>query len=138
LLTSAPDPADTASAAGGGEPDRAGAAVVAAGERLVVADLGMCKDLALNSGLTVAGGTAGFRPPDQDGPGIIDTRADLWAMSTLLLSMCGQGHQPQEHLPPALFDALHRSTATDPADRHPDVASWLADIETALRPPQPP
>src|SRR5699024_5650259 len=40
--------------------------------------------------------------------------------------------------PPALFDALHRSTATDPADRHPDVTSWLADIETALAPPQPP
>src|SRR5699024_9169493 len=103
LLTSAPHPGgtDPAGGAGGGELDGAGAAVVAAGERLVVADLGMCKDLALNSGLTVAGGTAGFRPPEQDGPGIIDTRADLWAMSTLLLWMCQQGPHPQEHLPPA-------------------------------------
>src|SRR5690606_41467786 len=42
------------------------AAVVRPDERLVVADLGMCKDLALSSGLTVAGGTAGFRPPEQD------------------------------------------------------------------------
>ena len=39
-------------------------------ERLLLADLGMCKDLAVNSGLTVAGGTSGFRPPEQDAPAL--------------------------------------------------------------------
>ncbi|MGC0142815.1 serine/threonine-protein kinase [Pseudactinotalea sp. Z1732] len=131
LLTSEPDPG------GADRGDGARAAVVAPGERLVVADLGMCKDLALNSGLTVAGGTAGFRPPEQQGPGIIDTRADLWAMSALLLWLCHQGGSGGAELPEALFEALRRSTATDPADRHPDVACWLADVEAASMPPAP-
>ena len=109
------------------------AQVVRPDERLVVADLGMCKDLALNSGLTVAGGTAGFRPPEQDGPGLVDTRADLWAMSTLLLWLCDGAA-----LPPALDAALARSTAHDPADRHRDVSAWLTDVEAALAVPTPP
>ncbi|WP_152187820.1 serine/threonine-protein kinase [Georgenia satyanarayanai] len=108
-------------------------AVVRPDERMLVADLGMCKDLALNSGLTVAGGTQGFRPPEQHGPGVVDTRADLWAMSALLLWMCEGGD-----LAPALLTALRRSTADDPEDRHPDVASWLTDVEAALTPPPPP
>ena len=115
--------------------DGSPAAVVRPEEQLLVADLGMCKDLALNSGLTVAGGTSGFRPPEQDGPGLVDTRADLWALSTLLLWMCEE--QTPTDLPPALLAALARSTADDPADRHPDVARWLADVEAALAPPVP-
>lgn len=109
------------------------AAVVRPDERLVVADLGMCKDLALSSGLTVAGGTAGFRPPEQNGPGLVDTRADLWAMSTLLLWVA-EGAT----LPPALTAALRRSTAHAPDRRHPDTAAWLADVEAALAPPPEP
>ncbi|USQ76263.1 serine/threonine-protein kinase [Ornithinimicrobium cryptoxanthini] len=112
----------------------AGASVVRADERLVVADLGMCKDLALNSGLTVAAGTSGFRPPEQTGgPGIVDTRADIWALSALLAWLCEGADLPHE-----LAAALRRGQATDPDARHPDVASWLADIEGALapRPPQ--
>lgn len=109
----------------------AGSAVVAADERLVVADLGMCKDLALNSGLTVGGGTAGFRPPEQDGPGMVDTRADLWAMSALLLWLCA-GSGPEYGLPEGFFAAVRRSHADDPEDRHPDVSAWLAEIEGAL------
>ena len=35
-------------------------ALIMTDERLVLADLGMCKDLALNSGVTVSGGTEGF------------------------------------------------------------------------------
>src|SRR5690625_5212589 len=111
---------------GNGEPR-----LLAEDEILVVADLGMCKDLALNSGLTVAGGTAGFRPPEQDGPGVVDTRADLWAMSTLLRWLC----EGAADLPSALHTALARSTAHDPEDRHPDVAAWLADVEASLAPP---
>src|SRR5699024_3910584 len=71
--------ADRASTPPGGNGE---ARLLAEDEILVVADLGMCKALALNSGLTVAGGTAGFRPPEQEsGPALIDHRADLWAMS---------------------------------------------------------
>lgn len=140
LLTTEPAPSGTTATPVTGETLRPGeetAEVVAPGERLVVADLGMCKDLALHSGLTVAGGTAGFRPPEQDGPGIIDTRADLWAMSALVLWMCGADQDHTGSLPPELFQVLRRGIAADPADRHPDVGSWLADVEASLRPASP-
>lgn len=123
-------------------------AVVRPDEALVVADLGMCKDLAINSGLTVAGGTDGFRPPEQrGGPGTIDERADLWALSALMVWLCTgrRADHIDPHvafaeldLPTGLGDALGVSLADDPASRHPDVAAWLAAIETALAPPAPP
>jgi len=105
--------------------------LLAEDEILVVADLGMCKDLALNSGLTVAGGTAGFRPPEQEsGPALIDHRADLWAMSKLLEWIAREAPLP------AAFDAeLRRSLQPDPSKRHPGARAWLESIEAALAPP---
>lgn len=105
---------------------------VTGAEMLVVADLGMCKDLALNSGLTVAGGTAGFRPPEQEGgPGLIDHRADLWAMSRLL-EWLSEGAD----LPRAFHRVLARSLADDPRRRHRDTRAWLADVEASVLPPR--
>lgn len=101
-------------------------------EELLLADLGMSKDLARSSGLTVAGGTEGFRPPEQRSPGPVDHRADLWALSALI-GWLVEGAE----LPPALGLALDRSLADSPDDRHPDVASWLADVEAALAPTAP-
>lgn len=109
--------------------DGEAASVVRPDERLLVADLGMCKDLAVSSGLTVAGGTEGFRPPEQDGPGTVDTRADLWAMSALVTWLAEGADLPRE-----LTAALGRSLADAPDRRHPDVAAWLADVERALDP----
>lgn len=106
--------------------------VLRADERLLIADLGMCKDLAMNSGLTVSGGTAGFRPPEQSGPGVVDTRADIWAMSALL-----QWLTKEAELPKAFHKVLTRGMATAPNRRQPDVAAWLADVEEALAPPAP-
>src|SRR5699024_7706475 len=69
LLTSQPD-GNTAGharssgvAAAGGGPVPGGGALIAEDERLLLADLGLCKDLARRSGLTVAAGTSGFRAP---------------------------------------------------------------------------
>lgn len=99
-------------------------------ERLVVADLGMCKDLALNSGLTVAGGTAGYRPPEMDGgPALIDARADLWSLSALVRWLVKGAD-----LPAGVGQVLDRGQATDPADRQPDVGSWTAQMTRALTP----
>lgn len=115
-----------------GEESRiAQAEAVRADERLVLADLGMCKDLALGSGLTVAGGTAGFRAPELDaGPAVIDTRADLWSLSALV-TWLAEGAD----LPGRLHTVLARGQADDPDDRQPDVATWLAEVEEALEPP---
>lgn len=118
------------------ERDRRGrrgpAALLADDERLVLADLGISKDLAVSSGLTVAGGTEGFRPPEQRRAGPVDARADLWALSALMRWLADGAP-----VPPPLDRALGRSLADDPADRHPDVAAWRTEVEAALAPPAP-
>ncbi|WP_028131058.1 serine/threonine-protein kinase [Serinicoccus marinus] len=112
---------------------RAGLRLVREDEQVLVADLGMCKDLAINSGLTVAGGTTGFRAPEmQAGPAIVDGRADLYSLSALLAWVCEDAN-----LPEALERALARGRATDPADRQPDVPAWLTSVEEALDPSPP-
>ncbi|MGP5056093.1 serine/threonine-protein kinase [Brachybacterium paraconglomeratum] len=107
-------------------------AVVRADERLLVADLGMCKDLARSSGLTVAAGTDGFRPPEQSRPGTVDIRADIWAMSALLRWLIDDTDMPQ-----ALQDVLARGLSEDPAARQAEATEWLAEVEEALSPPPP-
>ncbi|GAA1450111.1 serine/threonine-protein kinase [Nesterenkonia lacusekhoensis] len=112
-------------------------ALVSPDERLLLADLGMCKDLAMNSGLTVSGGTSGFRPPEQQGTGLVDFRADIWAMSAVLRWVGEEADLPPE-MDRALRRVLKRGLQTDPRRRYPDVAAWLAEVEQALALPVPP
>lgn len=128
LLTADPVEGDRRGADDGRPPS-----LIAPDERVLLADLGMCKDLALNSGLTVAGGTSGFRPPEMElGPAVIDTRADLWSVSALMRWLTAGAD-----LPPELGRVLDRSLSLEPGDRHQDVGQWLADVEAALSPPAP-
>jgi len=148
LLRSTHDPA-------GGRP---ATALVGQDERLVVADLGLAKDLRRSSGLTVAGGTDGFRPPEQRaGPGRIDGRADLWALSALLFWLLTEqapdgagsreaapardeqlaGALARQGLPSALREPLVSGLAERPDDRPPDVAAWRVAVHAALAPPAP-
>ncbi|WP_299519247.1 serine/threonine-protein kinase [uncultured Serinicoccus sp.] len=109
---------------------RTGQQLVGEDERVLVADLGMCKDLAVSSGLTVAGGTTGFRPPEmRGGPALVDGRADLYSLSALLGWVCEDAD-----LPPALGAVLDRGQAPDPEDRQPDVETWLTEVRAALEP----
>lgn len=113
--------------------DATGSPLVRDDERLLLADLGMCKDLALNSGLTVSGGTSGFRPPEQDAPGLVDTRADVWAMSALLAWLADDGAA----IPSALRRVLSRGMSAKPQRRQSDARAWLREVEAALAPPEP-
>ncbi|GAB3811188.1 serine/threonine-protein kinase [Tessaracoccus terricola] len=113
--------------------DRPPSCLVAPDERLLLADLGMCKDLALNSGLTVAGGTSGFRPPEQDAPGVVDIRADIWAMSALLQWLADDADLPRPAAR-ALAGVLRRGMARRPKDRPADANRWLHEVEGALAP----
>ncbi|WP_462417434.1 serine/threonine-protein kinase [Kytococcus sp. Marseille-QA3725] len=102
--------------------------LLAADERLVLADLGLCKDLALNSGLTVTAGTSGFRPPEMEGgPAVVDQRADLWALSALVRWVADGGDFPS-----ALDRVLDQGMAADPQARPEDGAAWLRGVEEAL------
>src|SRR5699024_5072278 len=122
LLATEPTAVDNGSAA----------QLVGVDERLLLSDLGMCKDLAINSGLTVSGGTAGFRPPEQSQPGMVDTRADIWAASALL-SWVAEG----ANLPEDFHRVLQRGMETDPSHRHQTIIEWLTEGEAAPAPPQP-
>lgn len=54
------------------------------GDRVLLADLGLAKSLAQASGLTMAGGSAGYTPPEQAQPGSgIDARADVYSLGAL-------------------------------------------------------
>ncbi|GAA4520485.1 serine/threonine-protein kinase [Brachybacterium paraconglomeratum] len=124
LLTSRPaSNASSGAVQGGGE-------LISADERLLLADLGICKDLARSSGMTVAVGTSGFRPPEQQRHGRVDARADIWAMSAVL-EWITEGAA----LPPAFHRALARGKAENPQRRPDDTDAWLASIEAALAEP---
>lgn len=113
--------------------------LVGADERLVVTDLGFCKDLAVSTGITASGGTDGFRPPEQQSPGAaVDVRTDLWAASAVLLWTL-TGHVTddpdtatdlltQARLTPAVAAGIAAGLHADPAARPPTAAAWLAGI----------
>ncbi|WP_205745573.1 serine/threonine-protein kinase [Egibacter rhizosphaerae] len=120
-----------------------------ADERLLVADLGLCKDLARHSGLTAAGGTDGFRPPEQRaGPAVVSPGADLWALSALLVWLVvGRAPEQVEDVPAAIASAglprslgevLERSLAHDPGQRHADGTEWWRSVHAAVAPPRGP
>lgn len=115
----------------GERPDEPGSQLIARDERLLLVDLGMCKDLALNSGLTVAGGTSGFRPPEQATPGVVDIRADIWAMSALL-QWIADGADLTRAKARELAAVLRRGMASRPKDRPSDAGQWLRAVEGAL------
>lgn len=117
------------------------------GERLMLADLGLSKDLAATSGLTVGAGTAGFTPPEQGVGGWIDARADIWSASALLVWLA-LGETPATHdawqgpvrrlgWPDAVVRELERGLAADPDGRHPTAEAWIEALEAAAEPPRP-
>lgn len=128
-----------ASAPGGGLPP----SLFGPDERLVLADLGLSKDLAAASGLTAGVGTGGFTPPEQRDGGEVDIRADVWAASALVawLATGVPGGDPtwrprlagaEQPGAAALLTALDRGLAADPKARHVDAARWRDEVLAAL------
>lgn len=75
LLTSTPQ----------GSTARVAAGLIGSDERVVVTDLGFCKDLARSTGVTATGGTDGFQPPEQrQVGGTVDTRSDIWSAAAVV------------------------------------------------------
>lgn len=128
--------------ADGPVPSPAPLSAIVDGGALLLADLGLCKDLAVNSGRTAAGGTEGFRPPElRSGPAVIDGTADLWSLSALLVWLI-TGHPPDDDsvlepvvaagLPASLAAVLDQSLSEDPQSRHSDPSAWLAAVVDSL------
>lgn len=125
--------------------------VVGAEERVVLADLGYAKDLGAHSGMTVGGGTHGYRAPEQrNGVGRVDERADIYSASAVV-AWLATGEDPEQVATdrPAgrlraagvgapLARVLGQGLARDPRDRHGTVAEWVDAVCDAVRPVESP
>ena len=109
--------------------------------RVLLADLGLAKSLAQASGLTQAAGSAGYRPPEQAGPGAgIDARADVYSLGAVGYHLVtgavpgepGRVVRPDRlrpDLPPAVRRALMRALAPDRRRRWPDAQTFAQELE---------
>jgi len=123
----------------------AGDGLLADGEQLVLADLGLSKDLSAASGLTAAGGTDGFAAPEQRETGTVDERTDVYAASALVTWLL-LGHPPRDSdaseigalgWPDSLAGALAAGLAQNPARRPASILEWRDAALGALAPPAP-
>jgi hypothetical protein len=93
---------------------------------VVIADLGLAKALAAASGVTARAGTPGYMAPEQDNPlGVVDTRADVYALGRLGLVLLPAG------VPPRVADVLRKATARAPDDRYRDANAFGAALDRA-------
>ncbi|MEU4445220.1 protein kinase [Actinosynnema sp. NPDC050801] len=112
------------------------------GARLLIADLGLSRELALGSRFTLPVGTAGYMAPEQQDPDhVLDERADVHgAAATIYHALTGRPPRSPAAAPstlrpglPAATDAvLLRALSTDPADRWPTAAAFAAALDGLL------
>ncbi|MEW2626232.1 serine/threonine-protein kinase [Streptomyces sp. NPDC048106] len=109
--------------------------------RVLLADLGLAKSLAQGSVLTLAAGSAGYRPPEQAEPGAgIDERADVYSLGAVgyeLVTGSVPG-PPGRVVPPArlrpglredVARALLRALEPDRARRWPGAREFAAELD---------
>ncbi|MCW8380458.1 serine/threonine-protein kinase [Streptomyces justiciae] len=109
--------------------------------QVLLADLGLAKILAEASGLTLAAGSAGYRPPEQAEPGTgIDARADVYSLGAVGYHLItgavpaapGKVVRPDRLRPgldPGVRRALLRALRPDRARRWPDARAFAAELE---------
>ncbi|MGW4681916.1 serine/threonine-protein kinase [Micromonospora taraxaci] len=107
-----------------------------AGDRVLVADLGLAKTLAHASGFTVVAGTPAYMAPEQLVPGGgIDVRADVYAIGALTHHML-TGSPPGQPATPrasaAVERVVRRAMHRDPDRRWPTATAYAAALEGLL------
>jgi serine/threonine protein kinase len=121
-----------------------------AGDRLLVADLGVAKAMLHASGLTQVVGTPSYMAPEQATGGGIDVRADVHALAAVAYQMltgtlAREGSIPElaravlpvapsrlADLPAEVDEVLLRSLDPNPEARYADVDSFVAAFRAAL------
>ncbi len=111
--------------------------LLSTGERLVLSDLGLAKDVAANSGLTVGAGTAGFAAPEQLVPTTtitqsVDIHAATAVVFWLLTRQVPTNDSAWAQIPGQLQPALRRGLAARPEERFDTMGEWHKAIREAL------
>jgi serine/threonine protein kinase len=133
------------------------------GERLMLVDFGIARQLEVASGTTITGGTLGYAAPEQFDPRTanqVDARSDIYAAATILYELlAGQLPFPQgstgqlvtakrQQAPPpittvrpdvprALAEVIAKGLAVDPNQRYPSAQAWndaLGQVHTEAHP----
>ncbi|MFK0172718.1 serine/threonine-protein kinase [Streptomyces sp. NPDC090306] len=109
--------------------------------RVLLADLGLAKNLAQASGLTLAAGSAGYQPPEQAEPGDgIDERADVYSLGAVGYELVtgtvpaapGRVVRPERlraDLDPEVQRALLRALEPDRERRWPTALAFAEELE---------
>ncbi|MGI5353394.1 serine/threonine-protein kinase [Streptomyces sp. CA-250714] len=110
-------------------------------ERVLVADLGLAKNLAQASGLTVVAGSVGYMAPEQAEPFEgIDARADIYSLGAVLYHLV-TGAVPgtpervmpldelRPGLPPEMARAVARAMEPDRERRWPTAAAFADELD---------
>ncbi|GAB3931991.1 serine/threonine-protein kinase [Micromonospora vulcania] len=109
-----------------------------AGDRVLVADLGLAKTLAHASGFTLVAGTPGYMAPEQLVPGgRLDERADVYAIGALTHHMLtglppGQVAVPTPRTPAAVERVVRRALRREPGRRWPSAIAYATALEDLL------
>jgi len=117
--------------------------------RAMVGDLGLGKALDMSSRLTLVAGTPTYVSPEQARGEGLDARSDQYALGALAYLLLagrpafthatlGAAASPQppvplgDHLPEATDAVVRRALAPDREDRWPDLAEFLAALDSSL------
>ncbi|WP_256839091.1 serine/threonine-protein kinase [Ornithinimicrobium faecis] len=96
------------------------------GERVLVGDLGLAKDLGFASGLTQPGGTGAYRAPEQlEVSDQVGPATDVYALGVLASELLGG------HLTPAQEQVLSRARSAEPAQRPDSPQHLVAELRAA-------
>ncbi len=101
-------------------------------ERLILADLGLAKDLSLSSGLTVGAGTLDFAAPEQLEVGIVSPATDVFGFARTIEHLADAA--PGAPWRRAVQAALEPAFAVDPTAR-PELDALVAAIRAAADAP---
>ncbi|MGI8870474.1 MAG: serine/threonine-protein kinase [Mycobacteriales bacterium] len=111
-----------------------------AGERVLIADLGLARAVAHASGFTMAAGTPGYMAPEQAiVGGAVGVPADVFGLGALLLHMLtgrrmGEVSTPPPGTPSALAAVIRRALEPEPGDRYASGAEIAAALDAVALP----
>lgn len=112
--------------------------LVQSGERLLVGDLGLAKDLDSDvSGISLVGGTESYMAPEQTNPNLpVDHRTDVFGASAVVRRLLTGGGD-SSLLPDSIRAVLARGTAVNPDDRQQSIDEWRHEVLQAFGPTAP-